>query len=208
MVGWLAGSTVRPCGAPRSRPPAAMTGGPFGDPVVASTQVVALSVSVTWTASAVAVGRGWERWSCVASVVWRRRPGVGVVRGRRLGREAQGQHDQERDGHDRRQGDHDQVRLAPLAPPLLRARPWPRRDRLVLDGRAGVVVAGVELVHERLAVEAEVLRVCPQEALRVGRAGQDVEVLVLEGADIARADSRVRFDLAVAQAPAFTGFPE
>ncbi len=86
------------------------------------------------------------------------------------------------------------------------------RGRDAIDGllgrRPGIVVAGVELVDERLPVEAEVLRVGAQEALRVRRARQDVEILVLERADVARADRRLRLDLAVAQVAAFAGFPE
>ena len=78
----------------------------------------------------------------------------------------------------------------------------------MLDGRPRILVTGVELVDERLPVEAEVLGVGAQEALRVRRARQDVEVLVLERADVPRADRRLGLDLAVAQVAAFAGFPE
>ena len=51
------------------------------------------------------------------------------------------------------------------------------------------------LVDERLAVEAERLRVGAEEALDVRRRGQDVEPLVLERAQVLRPDLRARFEL-------------
>ena len=63
-------------------------------------------------------------------------------------------------------------------------------DLLVADREARAV-----LVDERLSVEAERLRIGAEEALDVRRRGQDVEALVLERAQVLRADLRARFEL-------------
>ena len=91
-------------------------------------------------------------------------------------------------GHDRdRDQRHDgHPRLA--GPPLSsRWRHPPRAQRRIVlaDGEARVV-----LVDERLAVEAERLRVRAQEAAHVRRRRQDVELLVLERAEVLRTDLR------------------
>jgi len=68
----------------------------------------------------------------------------------------------------------------------------PRTDRrLVLADD----VTGVELVDVQLPVEAQVLRVRAEEALDVGLRRQDVEVLLLERAQVLAADLRPGLDL-------------
>ena len=70
------------------------------------------------------------------------------------------------------------------------ARDAPGRRVVLADREAGVV-----LVDERLAVEAERLRVRAQEPADVRRCGQDVEPLVLEGAEVLRTDLRPLLEL-------------
>src|SRR5436190_12160426 len=70
------------------------------------------------------------------------------------------------------------------------------------------MVARVELVDEELAVEPEILRIRPQEALRIRRAGQNLELLLLERADVARADGGLCFDVAEAESAAFACLSE
>jgi hypothetical protein len=71
-----------------------------------------------------------------------------------------------------------------------------------VDARAAVglvealaAVAGRVLVHIELSVEAEGLRIRAEKALDVRLRGQDVERLVLEGAQVLRADLRGELDL-------------
>jgi hypothetical protein len=55
--------------------------------------------------------------------------------------------------------------------------------------------AAVVLVDEALALEPEEVCIGPEETLRVRLARQDPEVLVLERLQVARADTRLVFDL-------------
>ena len=66
-----------------------------------------------------------------------------------------------------------------------------------------VVMAGVELVDEQLAVQPQVLGIGAQEALGIGRPGQDVELLLFERPEVLSADRGVGLDLAECQAAAF-----
>ena len=75
----------------------------------------------------------------------------------------------------------------------------PRRERGLLDFSAHV--AGVELVHVELAVEAEVLGVGTQEALDVGLRREEVELLLLERAQVLAADLGRLLDLAESRVP-------
>ena len=69
-------------------------------------------------------------------------------------------------------------------------------------------VAGVVLVHVELAVEAEELRVGPQEALDVRPRRKHLEVLVLERTDVLGADLRRELDLWVLEPLTLTRLPE
>src|SRR5205807_2121585 len=93
-------------------------------------------------------------------------------------------------------------------PPLARQPPAPDRRRRgsgrLLERRKAQVV----LVHEPLPVEPEVLRVRPQEPSRVRGRGQDVELLVLERAQVAGADPRVPLDLRQLELPARARLPQ
>jgi hypothetical protein len=72
-----------------------------------------------------------------------------------------------------------------------RPRRAPRpNDLFVFDAEAGVVLVDVEL-----AVEPEVLGVRPEKALDVRRRGQEVELLVLQGAKVLRPDLRALLEL-------------
>ncbi len=62
-------------------------------------------------------------------------------------------------------------------------------------GLLGEREAGVVLVDVELAVEAEPLRVRPQEALDVRVARQRVELLLLESAKVPRSNLRLRLEL-------------
>ena len=70
------------------------------------------------------------------------------------------------------------------------ARAGRGRDVVVADREARVV-----LVDERLAVETERLRIRAQEAPHVRRRGKDLELLVLERAQVLRANLRALFEL-------------
>ena len=95
--------------------------------------------------------------------------------------------DDHRQDRDRGERDQHDVRLDPPVAPL---RPGRRaaRARLVLVLAADE--PGVELVDVELAVEAEVLGVGAQESLDVGLGRQQLELLVLEGAQVLAADLR------------------
>src|SRR5207244_11298462 len=96
-----------------------------------------------------------------------------------------------RDDCDPGEGEEDDAGLDPavLTPPG--ARPARLERRLLLaDEEAGVVLVDVEL-----AVEAEVLRVRPQEALDVRRARQLLELLLLERAQVLATDLRGLLEL-------------
>jgi len=82
-----------------------------------------------------------------------------------------------------------------------RLRSPPREDQLLVAERIGE--ARVVLVDEERAVEAQVLRVRPQEALDVRGSREDVELLLLEGAQIACADLRLGLGLIQPEAATF-----
>ncbi len=113
---------------------------------------------------------------------------------RRLGAEAPGD-DHERSG-DSDDAEHDEHRTrghrALAAAPIGASTAW-RERRLLLDFSAHV--AGVELVHVELPVEAEILGVGAQEALDVGLGREHLELLLLERAQVLAADLRGLLDL-------------
>ena len=107
-----------------------------------------------------------------------------------------GDHERSDDG-DPDQREPDDVRLELATPASL-----PRRGRGAgvvrrppLEHLVAGAVADVVLVHVQLAVEAEVVRIGAEEALDVGRPGQLVERLVLERAQVLRADLRALLEL-------------
>ena len=106
--------------------------------------------------------------------------------------EAPGRDHECSDDRDAEQRQHGDPRLTrrPVSAAWLRRAPDANRDVVVADREARVV-----LVDERLAVEAERLRVRAQEAPHVGRRGKDLELLVLERAEVLRADLRALFEL-------------
>src|SRR5688572_6073785 len=91
-----------------------------------------------------------------------------------------------RDDRDADDGEHDH---APLGAPVMvlsdANAPRPYRARLLVDPEPRRV-----LVHEELAVEAEVVRVRAEEALDVRLPRQDFEALGLERAQVLRANLR------------------
>ena len=109
------------------------------------------------------------------------------------------------DDRDRGQRDEHDARLgAPV--PALRARCRAARPGLVIVGDADE--ARVVLVHVQLAVETEVLRVGAQEALDVGLGGQNVELLLLQRAQILPPDLGRKLGLREVEAPTHARFPE
>ncbi len=124
----------------------------------------------------------------------RRRAEVRNLRGpRRASELPRGDH--ERGDHaDRHERDDDDVRfdapVRPLATASLRSAPGAERSLLL-----GGDVARVVLVDVELPVEAQVLRVGAQEALDVGLRGQDLELLVLERAQVLAPDLGRRLGL-------------
>ena len=113
---------------------------------------------------------------------------------RRLGAEAPGD-DHERSG-DSDDPEHDEHRTGghrALAPSPTGAPAAWRERRLLLDFSAHV--AGVELVHVELPVEAEILGVGAQEALDVRLRREHFELLLLERAQVLAADLRGLLDL-------------
>jgi hypothetical protein len=123
-----------------------------------------------------------------------RRRRVGEVRDLLVGVAAEPPRgDGERDhGGDTREREH---HPAPLEPPMLPpdVRAAPRHHGLA---RLLVPVARVELVDVELPVEPQVVRVRAQEALDVRLGRKRLEVLLLEGAQVARPDLRCQLDLA------------
>src|SRR5207248_8911633 len=64
------------------------------------------------------------------------------------------------------------------------------------------------LVDVDLAVEPQILRVCPQEPTRIGVPRDRIEVLLLEGPDVLRADLRPELDLGIAESLPLARLPE
>src|SRR5581483_5853612 len=104
------------------------------------------------------------------------------------------------DDEDGREGDDD----AALEAPLRDGRAGYERRRVFVVMRDARVV----LVDVQLAVEAEVLRVRPQEALRVRIAGEHVPPFFLEGGQVPLADANRLVDLGGSEAPPGPGVPE
>ena len=101
-----------------------------------------------------------------------------------------------RRGADRRERDEDNVRLqaaVPLRPDRTAARAQ-AAELVLADHEARVV-----LVHVELAVEPEHVGVVAQEALDVRLGRQQVELLLLEGAQVLAADLRPPLDFAEVQ---------
>src|SRR6185437_16094350 len=78
------------------------------------------------------------------------------------------------------------------------------RDDRLEDCVAGVLVVEAVLLDERLAVEAQRLRVGAQEALDERRARQEAPLLILERPQVLGADLRLRLDLRDVDASAHT----
>ena len=118
--------------------------------------------------------------------------------------ELPGGDDERRDDRDREQRDDGHPRLARATLSSRRRRAACAQRRVVLaDGEARVV-----LVDERLAVEAERLRVRAQEAAHVRRGREDVEPLVLERAEVLRTDLRPLLQLGEVELLTETGLAE
>src|SRR5581483_2229026 len=111
--------------------------------------------------------------------------------------EAPGGDHEGRDHRDADEGEPDDVRLE-LPRPAPRPRPR-ARGRAAADAPLEHLLAGavadVVLIDVQLAVEPEVVRVRPQEALHVRRPGQRLERLVLERPEVLRADLRALLEL-------------
>src|SRR5262245_31676408 len=104
-----------------------------------------------------------------------------------------GEHEN-REAGDRRERDHHR----PVLERAAAARPDdPRLERTLLLFLLELPadVARVELVDVELAVQAEVVRVRAEEALDVCLRGQDLELLVLQGAQVLAPDLRRLLDL-------------
>ena len=112
-------------------------------------------------------------------------------------------HERGHDG-DPGEGEHGDARLASRTRTLRLRRPAGANRSLLLPDREPRVV----LVDERLAVEPERLGVRAQEPADVRRRGQDVELLVLERAEVLRADLGELLELWEVEALADAGLAE
>ena len=142
--------------------------------------------------------------ACLASRLRRRRlqPAHAGVLG--AAEAPRGDHERGEDADQRQREQHD-ARLAPLALPASRRRhaPRPHRDLVLADDEPGVV-----LVHVELPVEAERVGVGAEEALDVGVRREQLEALVLERAEVLRADLRRVLELREVEALAQARLPE
>jgi hypothetical protein len=87
-----------------------------------------------------------------------------------------------------------------------RLRSPAREDQLLVP--VGIGVARVVLVDEERPVEPEVLRVRAQEALDVRRTREDVELLLLQRAEVARTDLRLCLGLVEPETATFACLTE
>src|SRR5581483_5211548 len=134
----------------------------------------------------------------------RPRHGRGGLRSAPVGRLPGGDDDNREDGDRRERDEHDARLHAPVA--ALRTGRRPADTRLVVVGPADE--ARVELVDVQLAVQAEVLGVRAQETLDVGLRREELELLVLERAEVLAADLRRELRLREVEAPALASLPE